>query len=123
MRRNEAARPTEKLGRFEANTRSPVLDPGRSARRRREVRQTRIEEPPPGPMRRRSARIAHVNGREGEDIGIAADVLNDKDIGRPTVPPGYPRRNAPVGALFRAPPHNATAFDLAAVVAARSPPR
>ena len=123
MRRNEAARPAEKPGRFEANTRSPVLDPGRSARRRREVRQTRIDEPPHGPMRRWSARIAQANGLEGEDIGIVADVLNDKDIGRPTVPPGYPRRNAPVGALFRATPDNAAAFDLAAVVAALSPPR
>lgn len=87
MRRNEAARLAERLGRFEANTLSPVPDPCRSARRCREVLQPRTGEPPFGQMRRRGVRIAYVDGREREDVG------------RPTVPPGS-RRNDPIDTLF-----------------------
>lgn len=99
MRRNEAARPAERLRGFEANTLSPVPDPCRSPRQCREVRQPRIGEPPFGPVRRRDVRIAYVDGRGREDIAVVADILDDKDVGRPTVPPGS-RSNDPIGTLF-----------------------
>ena len=91
MRRNEAARLAERLGRFEANTLSPVPHPCRSPRQCREVRQPRTGEPPFGQMRRRGVRIAY--------IAVVADILDDKDVGRPTVPPGS-RRNDPIDTLF-----------------------
>ena len=82
MHRNEAAWLAERLGKFDADTLSPVLDLGSSTREYREVRQPWIEERLFGPLRRRSVRVVHVDRREGEGIDIAADVLDDKDFNR-----------------------------------------
>ena len=82
MHRNEAAWLAERLGGFEADALSPILDLGSSTREYREVRQPWIETLLFAPLRRRGVRVVHVDSREGEGIDIAADVLDDEDFGR-----------------------------------------